>query len=441
MRAALEASRPVFRLRPGDVTFLREPRDYFTQLQSLAAASKRRVFISGLYLGSDDLSKELVASVEDVMIQRPTLKVSMLFDHGRGTREEAPGQTSVTTAMPLIERGAKMHLWRSPNVASWKERLLGKRLSELLGVQHAKVHVFDDTVILSGANLSRSYFEDRKDRYVCIRDGAVADFYYGFLQAAGSVSHCATVSGVVEQGQGEQTGQVLANYYDSQYLQQKSSRKSSDDDNEAVFLVPTLQLGVCALRNDEQTTLKILERIQNGKVVLTSGYFNVAPSYERQLFLLGAKPKVQLSVIVSSPEANSWFNSKGKHSQHVPNGYSWLQAAFMRRIPKLCRLKMLEWKLGDAWSYHCKGLWHFGHDNSVLTIVGSANFGNRSVNLDLEAQAVLFSDNVDFKKALECELEAVESKCESVTLDTVEQESRTPPFIYRMLLPVLKRWM
>jgi CDP-diacylglycerol---glycerol-3-phosphate 3-phosphatidyltransferase len=340
--------------------------------------------------------------------------------------------------MPLIVRGAKMHLWRSPNVASWKERILGKRLSELLGVQHAKVHVFDDCVILSGANLSRSYFEDRKDRYVCIQDRSVADFYYGFLEAVGSVSHSATGSAsMLNSDREDQTGKVLAKYFGQSHV----GSKSDIEDHDAVFLAPTVQLGSYGLRNDEQTTVSILESIQSGKVVLTSGYFNLTPSYERQLFSLGSRPNVDLAVIVSSPEANAWFNSKGKHSRHVPSGYSWLEAAFIRRIPQICRLKMLEWKLGDAWSYHCKGLWHFGKDNSSLTIIGSANFGNRSVNLDLESQAVIFSENPEFKRALESELEAVESNCEPVTLETVEQEWRTPPLIWRVLLPVLKRWM
>ncbi len=40
--------------------------------------------------------------------------------------------------------------------------LVPGRLKELIGVFHAKVHVFDDTVVISGANLSESYFVDRK---------------------------------------------------------------------------------------------------------------------------------------------------------------------------------------------------------------------------------------------------------------------------------------
>jgi len=57
---------------------------------------------------------------------------------------------------------ARVHLWQSPAMTALHDRVLPARLKELVGVFHAKVHVLDDTVILSGANLSESYFQDRK---------------------------------------------------------------------------------------------------------------------------------------------------------------------------------------------------------------------------------------------------------------------------------------
>lgn len=43
-------------------------------------------------------------------------------------------------------------------------RALPPRLREIIGVQHIKAFVFDNNVILTGANLSNSYFSNRQDR-------------------------------------------------------------------------------------------------------------------------------------------------------------------------------------------------------------------------------------------------------------------------------------
>lgn len=46
----------------------------------------------------------------------------------------------------------------------------GKVMGEVYGVHHQKMAIFDDTVIIGGANLSHSYFVNRRDRYMKIRE-------------------------------------------------------------------------------------------------------------------------------------------------------------------------------------------------------------------------------------------------------------------------------
>lgn len=41
-------------------------------------------------------------------------------------------------------------------------------VGEVLGVHHQKIYLFDDRVMLSGANLSKNYFLNRKDRILSI---------------------------------------------------------------------------------------------------------------------------------------------------------------------------------------------------------------------------------------------------------------------------------
>ena len=46
--------------------------------------------------------------------------------------------------------------------------MIPDKYNELIGLQHCKLFVFDDSVIISGANLSTDYFTNRQDRYILI---------------------------------------------------------------------------------------------------------------------------------------------------------------------------------------------------------------------------------------------------------------------------------
>ncbi len=39
-----------------------------------------------------------------------------------------------------------------------------------MGTFHTKIYIFDNSVLISGANLSEEYFVSRKDRYLLIND-------------------------------------------------------------------------------------------------------------------------------------------------------------------------------------------------------------------------------------------------------------------------------
>ena len=45
-------------------------------------------------------------------------------------------------------------------------------MSEVIGVCHLKAYVFDDNVVISGANLSTTYFTKRQDRYYFFKSAA-----------------------------------------------------------------------------------------------------------------------------------------------------------------------------------------------------------------------------------------------------------------------------
>ena len=45
-------------------------------------------------------------------------------------------------------------------------------MSEVIGVCHMKAYIFDDNVLISGANLSTTYFTKRQDRYYLFKNAA-----------------------------------------------------------------------------------------------------------------------------------------------------------------------------------------------------------------------------------------------------------------------------
>ena len=55
-------------------------------------------------------------------------------------------------------------MYHTPLLRGALKALVPQRYNETLGLQHTKIFVFDDSVILSGANLSSDYFTNRQDR-------------------------------------------------------------------------------------------------------------------------------------------------------------------------------------------------------------------------------------------------------------------------------------
>lgn len=61
--------------------------------------------------------------------------------------------------------------------------------------------------------------------------------------------------------------------------------------------------------------------------------------------------------------------------------------------------------LKKGWTYHAKGLWYYspGSQLPCLTLIGSPNFGERSVKRDLETQLAIVTDNEELKKKMHME--------------------------------------
>ena len=108
------------------------------------------------------LFKNVVKKVKDT----PTLQAYMLFDYHRSSRPEK-GESSIEMMNYYLNEEAKLRL-----KVSFHEQSQAKKhiMGEIKGVHHQKIAIFDDTIIIGGANLSHNYFLNRRDRYMKFKE-------------------------------------------------------------------------------------------------------------------------------------------------------------------------------------------------------------------------------------------------------------------------------
>ena len=127
--------------------------------------------MSALYWGVEEKEQKLRDAVAASLTHSPGLRVKILLDWCRGTRLVG-GQSSVTLLSPLHKTGSsdstetssrcRLAFYQTPQLRGWLGRWLPSKWNELLGLQHCKVYIFDNSLIISGANLSRDYFTNRQ---------------------------------------------------------------------------------------------------------------------------------------------------------------------------------------------------------------------------------------------------------------------------------------
>lgn len=80
------------------------------------------------------------------------------------------GQDSLIPAAAAGAPGRlSVHLYQTPKLRGPLKRALPPRWNEIVGVSHVKAVVADDDVIMTGANMSETYFTVRQDRYMRFR--------------------------------------------------------------------------------------------------------------------------------------------------------------------------------------------------------------------------------------------------------------------------------
>lgn len=104
-----------------------------------------------MYIGRSE--SELVETLQEALRRNPQLKLSILTDCLRGTRE-APDASCASLLAPLAsEFGAhrvEIRMYHTPNLTGLKKKYVPKRINEGWGLQHMKLYGVDDEIIMSG---------------------------------------------------------------------------------------------------------------------------------------------------------------------------------------------------------------------------------------------------------------------------------------------------
>ncbi|KAF2858149.1 phospholipase D/nuclease [Piedraia hortae CBS 480.64] len=444
----LDKLAPKFIISGDDIDILDTPSSFYETLKSRIRDAKRRIFLSTLYIGKDEV--ELVDCIRTALRANSELQVSFLTDALRGTRE-APDPSSASLLVPLVEefgsQRVEVRMYHTANLTGFRKRIIPKRVNEGWGLQHMKLYGMDDEIIMSGANLSKDYFTNRQDRYHVIKSPELTDYFARVHRTVCDLSY-----NVIPRKGGYELEWPTPNFQPAplasaeQYVAAATKAltpltlpfSKSCESKGDTSIYPLLQL-TPLLKPDSSTELPALSCIlrilatpsfSGSKWTFTAGYFNMTP--EVRNLLLASNP-ASASVVAASPWANGFYGSKGV-SGMLPAAYTLLSRRFLDAVAKAGLSKQItvkEWRRGTVntpggWTYHAKGVWVTlpGQDQPSISLVGSSNYTKRSYSLDLEANTLIVTSNENLRRKLGQEVQWLQKYATPMASDDYAKTER-----------------
>lgn len=188
-------------------------------------------------------------------------------------------------------------------------------------------------------------------------------------------------------------------------------------------------MGLFDIDQDREVTTKLLKSgSKNSMFKFGTGYFN--PTADYLDVILNQSNGAKFDVLMAHPKANGFFGSKFP-AGGIPPAYTLIANKFFNSVGRLGqhdRIKLFEY-LRDGWTFHGKGLW-FSPDSGgapIATMVGSPNFGYRSVERDLESQITIVTTNKDLRNELDEEQKMLFESSTKVTQETFKLPERRIP--------------
>lgn len=394
-------------LESSNVIVIKTPSSFHEHLIESISQAKRQISISSLYLGSGKLEVELVNALRQACISHPDIEIKIVFDYSRGMRGHDRNKSSVAMLQPLIRefpQNIHLSLYRVPQLRGFTS-LLPSPWNETVGVLHLKAYVFDQTVIMTGANLSQDYFTNRQDRYLRLdQSGGLAAFYHNLVGILSSYSYT-----VAPDSKDLIRPKVKDNKSFQSQLHEamKSTAPETETAQMDTWAFPTLQFTPLDIRYDEEVVKKLIPSLPDEiELQIASGYMNF-PSFLTQL-LKSSRAKIE--TLTASPAANGFYNGRAIKGA-VPMAYSLIEKNFYDQTQGNVAIREFT---RPEWTFHAKGLWCGQNKATEMTVVGSSNFGRRSYERDLESQVYLFTKSRELQQKLHEEYIGLKSYTELV---------------------------
>ncbi len=474
----LDRIAPRIDIRADQIEVLEGPREFYETLKSKIRGTKRRIYLSTLYIGKSE--HELIATIRDALLHHgPDLRVSILTDALRGTRE-CPKASCASLLASLVAEfpdRVEVRMYHTPNLTGFRKRFVPKRINEGWGLQHIKLYGFDDEVILSGANLSNDYFTNRQDRYHVFSSKRVSDYFARIHHAVCSVSF-------LLQPASNPSSYTLtwpsSNPAPSPLVKPRAyisattgllepltnSVPTPSRSKTTTFLYPLISHPPTL--NTELPALKTLLSTPLQQYTFTAGYFNPHPLVTTALLACSSPPaSTPGTILTASPFANGFYNSAGI-SGLLPAAYTHLSLRFLQAA-RGANLQLREWQRGTVgmeggWTYHAKGLWitlaspassanmaQEGNQPAFdgpskeeitsapkATVIGSSNYTTRSYGLDLEVGALVITTDPKLKEKWKLEEEKLLARSREVNEADLGGEERRAGWKVRVAMWIVK---
>jgi CDP-diacylglycerol---glycerol-3-phosphate 3-phosphatidyltransferase len=437
---------PCFPVNGNRIRVIREPKDFYDTLLRLTHEAKERISMASLYLGIGKMETDLLNAMEKKLQKNRDLKINILLDYTRGTRGVINSKEMI---MPLIRESdnCTLSLYHTPALRGITKKLAPARWNEILGLQHMKIYLFDNTVVISGANLSNDYFTNRQDRYIEIEDQRLANFFANLIgkvqefslkvdNKSGNVRLHKTWKFLPYESDHEKFANEAKKRIQNFFTKTYDEQQNFINDDADTWIFPTLEMGQLNIHHDSIVMRKLLSNIENGsKLNMATGYFNLTDTL---MDTIVNECRAKCSIVMAHPNANG-FKGANFPAGGIPDAYSLLARKFYEQILKHSqenRISLLEYERPE-WTYHAKGLWYTSSDDSLpsLTVIGSSNYGERSLNRDLESQICLVTTNKNLQHELKSEYEHLTEFAETaesqLTSRFIPKWVRTVVFLFK----------
>ncbi|XP_021270130.1 CDP-diacylglycerol--glycerol-3-phosphate 3-phosphatidyltransferase, mitochondrial isoform X2 [Numida meleagris] len=441
---------PEFGISSSHVKVLSSPAEFYELLKVQIKTAKQRVVMASLYLGTGLLEQELVNCLEETLEkslqanESPNLRVSILLDYTRGSRGRKNSRTMLIPLLQQFPEQVRVSLFHTPNLRGLLKLLIPERFNETIGLQHIKdspeIADFFTELVDAIGDVS---LQLQQDDTVQMMEGMVHPYQ------GDKVRYCEIANRrVMEVINSARTRQELLHAKTFHSSQQGSSALPQHDSQASgglkpepdTWIYPLIQMKPFGIQIDEIVTETLLtEAERDARIYLTTGYFNLTQAYMD--LILGTRAEYR--ILLASPEVNGFFGAKGVAGA-IPSAYVSIERQFYNEVCCLHqqeRIQLQEYSRA-GWTFHAKGLWLYlaGSNLPCLTLIGSPNFGYRSVHRDLEAQVAIVTENKALQQQLHQEQEQLYLCSGVVSSSTFEQPSRHVKLWVKLVTPLIKNF-